>query len=145
MIHHIEYFIHLYHVEKKKNKLRIVGPGPTLAFPYGFFDGANADYKGGACFYLALNESHTFEFAMGEGICTNTKAELMALWALLTVANRMGIPLLNIFGDLAVIINWEKFQASLDSPGFSHYCMDTKRPMSCFSTLSFKHTYREHN
>ena len=105
MIHHIEYFIHLYHVEKRKNKLRIVGPGPTLAFPSGFFDRAAADYKGGAAFYLVLKESHTFEFAMGAGICTNTKAELMALWALLTVANEMGIPLLNIFGDSTVIIN----------------------------------------
>ena len=82
---------------------------------------------------------------MGAGICTNTKAELMALWALLTVANRMGIPLLNIFGDSAVTINWANFQASLDPPDLSHWCMDTRRPMSCFSSLTFKHTYRERN
>ena len=103
--------MHLYPIEKKKIKLRIVGPGPTLVYPCGFFDGAAADYKGGAGFYLALNESHTFEFAMGGDLCTNTKAELMALWALLTVANRMGIPLLNIFGDSAVIINWGKLSS----------------------------------
>ena len=88
MINQIKYFIHLYPIEKKKNKLRIVGPGPTLTYPYGFFDGADADYKGRAGFFLALNESHTFEFAMGGGLCTNTKAELMALWALLTMAKK---------------------------------------------------------
>ena len=122
-----------------------MGPGPTLVYPYSFFDGAVADYKGGAGFYLALNESHTFEFAMGGGLCTNTKAGLMALWALLTVSKRMGIPLLNIFGDSTVIINWANYQASLDYPCLSHWCMDTRIMMSCFSIMSIKHTYREHN
>ena len=96
-----------------------------MVFSYGFFDGAIVDYKGGVGFSLALNESHSFEFAMGVGICTNTKAELMALWALLFVANMMGIPCLNIFGDSTVIINWEKLHASLDPPDLSHWCMDT--------------------
>ena len=74
VIHQIEYFTHLYPVEKKNKKLRIVGPGPTLVYPYGFFDGETTDYKGGAGLFLALNKSHNFEFAMGAGICTNTKA-----------------------------------------------------------------------
>ena len=94
---------------------------------------------------MALNESHTFEFVMGASICTNTKAELMALWALLSMENIMGIPLLNIFGDSAIIINWENFHASLDPPDLSHWCMDTRRLISYFSFLSFSHTYREHN
>ena len=67
-----------------------------------------------------LNESHAFVFAMGAGICTNTKAELMALWVLLSVSKMMGIPCLNIFGDSALIINWENLQVSLDSPDLSH-------------------------
>ena len=58
---------------------------------------------------------------------------------------RMGIPMLNIFGDSTVIINWANYQASLDSPCLSHWCMDTKCLMSFFSNLSIKHTYREHN
>ena len=74
--------MHLYDVEKIKTKLRIVGPSPTLVYPCGFFDGAAADSKGGADFFFSLNESHSYEFAMGGGICTNTRAELLALWAL---------------------------------------------------------------
>ena len=61
-----------------KTKLRIVGPSPTLVYPCGFFDGAVAESKGGAGFYFTLNESHYFEFAMGGGLCTNTKAEILA-------------------------------------------------------------------
>ena len=106
MINQIEYFTHLYPVERLKNKkLKIVRPGPTLVYPLAFFDGPAADYKGGVGFFLVLNESHTFEFVMGASICTNTKAELMALWALLSMENIMGIPLLNNFGDSTVIIN----------------------------------------
>ena len=106
MLHQIEYYSQLYPVSSVKiKKLRIHGPGPSLVFPYGFFGGAAADYKGGVGFSLPMNESHSFEFAMGASICTNTKAELMALWALLSVANMMGIPCWNILGDSAVIIN----------------------------------------
>ena len=128
--------MHFYPVEKMKTKFRIVGPSPI---------GAAANSKGGAGFYLALNESHSFEFAMGGGLCTNARSELLALWALLTVAKVMGIPTLNIYGDSSVIINWASYQASLDSPCLSHWCMDTRRLMSCFSNLSIKHTYQEHN
>ena len=137
--------MHYYHVPKKKTKLRIVGPSPTLVYPCGFFDEVAADCKGGVGFFLALNESHSLNFTMDCGLSTNTKAKLLALWALLDVAVDLGIPSLNIFGDSAVIINWEKCHASLDPPDLSHWCMDTRRLISCFLHLSFSHTYREHN
>ena len=90
MLHQIEYYILLYPDSSIKiKKPRICGPDPYLVFPYGFFDGAAVDYKGGVGFSLVLNESHSFEFAMGASICTNTKAELMALWVLLSVAKMM--------------------------------------------------------
>ena len=80
MLHQIEYYTQLYPVSSVKiKKSRICGPGPSLVFPYGFFDGATADYKGGVGFSLVLNESHSFEFVMGADFCTNTKVELMAL------------------------------------------------------------------
>ena len=82
---------------------------------------------------------------MGAGTCTNTKAELIALWALLLVTKMMGIPLLNIFGDSAVIINWAKGNVALNPPDISHWCMDTRSLISYFHHLSFSHTYREHN
>ena len=82
---------------------------------------------------------------MGAGTCTNTKVELIALWALLLVTKMMGTPLLNIFGDFVVIINWEKGIAALNPPDLSHWCMDTRSLSSCFYLLSFSHTYREHN
>ena len=129
----------------KVKKPSAYGSGPALVFPYGFFDGAAASYNGGVSFYLFLNESHSFEFAMEAGTCTNTKAELIALWALLFVTKMMGIPLLNIFCDSAVIINWAKGNAALNPPNLSHWCMYTRSLSTFFIHLSFSHTYREHN
>ena len=89
----------------KVEKTRAIGPNPSMVYPCGFFDGASANYVGGAGYCLPLNESHSFEFALGLGYSTNTKAELVGLWALLLTSQMMGIPVLHVFGDSSVIIN----------------------------------------
>ena len=76
----------------KVEKPRAIGLEPVLVPPYGFFDGAATKGIGGVGFCLYLKVSHSFEFAMGAGTCTNTKAELIALWALFHVSMSMGIP-----------------------------------------------------
>ena len=76
-----------------------MGQGPVLVYPRGFFDGAFAKGVGGVGYCLILSESHSFEFALGTGSCTNIKAELIGLWALLHTAQMMGIPKLRIYGD----------------------------------------------
>ena len=146
MIQQIVYFSQLYkHAGIKEKKPRAIGAGPVLVFPYGFFDGAATNNSGGVKFCLYLNESHSFEFAFWAGTCTNTKAELIAPWALLHTTQLMGIPKLNIFGDSAVIISWAKGIAALNPPALSHWCRDTRRLFSCFHHLSFSHIFREHN
>ena len=129
----------------KVKKPRVVGSGPVLVFPYGFFDRETANSSGGVGFCLYLNESHSFEFALGVGSCSNTKAELVALWALLYVTLLMGIPKMNIFGDIVIIISWAKGINSLNPPAIGHWCLDTRRLISCFQHLSFSHIFREHN
>ena len=119
--------------------------GPELHYPCRFFDGASSKKVGGVSFCLMLNESHHLEFALGAGPCTNTKAELIGLWALLHTAQMMGIPKLRIFGDSLVIINWEKGTASLSPPELYHWCRDTRKLCSCFLELYFCHIYREFN
>ena len=76
-----------------------MGQGPILVYPYGFFNGASAKGTGGVGYCLLLSESHSLEFALGASPCTNTKAELIGLWALLYTTQMMGIPKLRIYGD----------------------------------------------
>ena len=94
---------------------------------------------------MFLNETHSFEFAMGMGRCTNTKAELVGLWALLLITQMMGIPTLRVFGDSSVIINWAKGTATLSPPELHYWCRETRKLFSHFLELSFSHIYREHN
>ena len=122
-----------------------MGPGPDLVYPCGFLDGASAKNVGGVGFCLFLNESHSFEFSLGMGNCTNTKAELVGLWALLHTSQMMGIPTLKIFGDSTVIINWVKGTTTLSPPELHHWCRDTRKLCSCFLELSFYHIYHEYN
>ena len=145
IIHWVESLFHLYPVLKLKKKIRCIGISPQIFFPCGFFDGAAAGNIGGAGFVLLLSESHTLDFSLWCGRSTNTRAELLAFWALLAVSKHLGIPLLTIFGDSLFIINWANKNASLDSPCLGHWCNDIRSLMSNFSWLTIKHIYREHN
>ena len=79
----------------------------------GFFDGAAVEGIGGAGIYLAINSNHCFHIKLGCGGSTNTRAKLLAMWALMRWALTLGLPTLQIFGDSSVIINWALGKASL--------------------------------
>ena len=145
IIQQVEYLFHLHPVPKLKKKIRCIGTNPRILFPCGFFDGVAAENFGGARFMMLLSDSHTLGFSLGCGRSTNTRAELLALWALLAVSKHLGIPLLTIFGNSLFIVNWANMTASLDSPSLSHWCKDIRSLMLNFSPLTLKHIYHEHN
>ena len=130
---------------RKAKKHRALGSGPALVYPCGFFNGTSTKNIGGVGICLYLNKSHSFEFALGTGTCTNTKAELIGLWALLHIAQMMGSPTLKIFWDSSVIINWVKGTDALSPPKLSHWCRGIRKLCTCFLNMSFYHIYREHN
>ena len=105
LLKQIEDLIHLYPVPQKKRSRRLVDPGPLISYPCGFFDGAAAENIGGAGFVILMDASYSINFSLGCGRSTNTRAELLALWAILMVSKQMGIPLITIFGDSLVIIS----------------------------------------
>ena len=82
---------------------------------------------------------------MGCGRSTNTKSELMALWAILSVSKDLGIPLQSLFGGSLVIISWATGKGSLNLPHLNHWCDDLRDLLQNFSDLILKHIYREHN
>ena len=82
---------------------------------------------------------------MGCGRSTNTRAELLALWAILRIGILMGIPLQMIYGDSLVIISWVNKFSALDVPSLMHWCKDIRYMLQQSRPVIFKHTYREHN
>ena len=84
-------------------------------------------------------------FKLGCGSSTNTRAELLALWASLRVAKDIGLPYLHIFGDSSMIINWENRESIVDMVNLEAWCYNTRFLMSSFTWVDFSHVYREHN
>ena len=145
LIFRIEGLLNTYPAPTKSYKIRKIGPKPVLTFPCGFFDGAAADNISGSGFVIYLNEQHYFCFSIGSGLGTNTRAELLASWAVLRVSQMMGIPIQLIFGDSLVIISWLNRSSALDVPSLMHWCKDIRNLLLLAPQVIFKHIFREHN
>ena len=50
---------------------------------------------------------------MKAGIGTNTRAKVLSLWALLSVAGRRGVRRIAIAGDSKIVIGWAKGESYL--------------------------------
>ena len=94
---------------------------------------------------IYLNENHYFSFSLGCGCSTNTRAELLAFWAVLRVSLMMGLPIHLIYGDSMVIISWLNGFSTLDIPSLMHWCDDTKEMLQLVPLMIFKHTFCAHN
>ena len=94
---------------------------------------------------IYISETHYFCFSLGCGSSTNTRAELLALWAVLRVSYLMGLPIRSIYGDSMVIISWINELSALDLPSFIHWCEDIKHMKRLAPQVIFMHIYREHN
>ena len=130
---------------RKKHSVRRIGPKPLMIYPCGFFDGASTSSAAGIGYCVHINENHHLEFALGVGYGSNTKAELLGLWAVLHSSQMMGIPLARIYGDSQVIIHWANGISALSPPELSHWCRETQNLLKSIKYLSIIHIYREHN
>ena len=74
----------------------------------GYFDGASQDggYRcvAGALLISPILGNYSVKWNCGFG--TNTRAELLALWSILHLANSMGIDAIQIVGDSRIIVDW---------------------------------------
>ena len=94
---------------------------------------------------IYLSETHYYGFSIGCGECTNTRAELLALWSVLRVCQLMGLPIKMIYGDSLVIISWFNRISTLDLPTLKHWCDDINSMLRLAPPVSFNHIFREHN
>jgi ribonuclease HI len=111
----------------------------------GFFDGAT---QGGVCgvgFVLQENHSRFFRGWMGGGINANTKAEMLGLWALLTMDLKLDLECLQVFGDSQVIINWAMGKGKLRNIVHQHWGKIIRECVASFDSIEFMHIFRELN
>jgi ribonuclease HI len=117
--------------------------GHTLAC----FDGA-ASSNGLCCGAGGFFKSHPRKITKwflccGEG--TNTKAELLGLWATLTLASLWSINQLFVLGDSRIVIDWASQKSSLHSVSIESWLEKTRALSSSFTDINFLHISREHN
>ena len=117
----------------------------SINYHYHFFEGETTNNMGGAGFTLDIYQSHSFCFKMGCGPSTNTRAELLVLWALLVFVVYMGFPSLFVRGDFSVVINWKNSKVSLSKLNLDYWCDIIMKIKQGFLLLDFRHVYREHN
>ena len=91
-----------------KPNVRLIGDPPECIFPMVFFDGVAAEQVGGVGACIWISEHHFLSIKLGCGHSTNTRDEMLALWASLYIAKDIGLPYLHVFDDSSVIINWAK-------------------------------------
>ena len=61
------------------------------------------------------------------------------------ISKEIVLPNLHIFGDSLVVINWAKEVSSLYIVSLEAWCNNIRRLIASFSSVDFKHVYREHN
>jgi ribonuclease HI len=69
----------------------------------------------GAGGVIKLPDSTVYRWFINCGIGTNTKAELMGVWATLILAKQWNIQKIQILGDSKVVIDWLNHRGKLQA------------------------------
>jgi ribonuclease HI len=116
-------------------------------FTLACFDGA-AQSNGLCCGAGGTFKSHpsrVTKWFINCGAGSNTKAELMGLWATLTLATFWSINQLQILGDSRVIIDWINHKCNLNTVNIKCWKQKTLDLAKNFKDLSIHHIYRVHS
>jgi ribonuclease HI len=111
------------------------------------FDGAalSGGKQCGAGGVIKTLESTVYRWFINCGDGTNTKAELLGVWATLTLATHLSLQKLQVLGDSKVIIEWLNNRGRLQASAIEGWKLRTKELIKYFQEISFQHIFREFN
>jgi hypothetical protein len=113
----------------------------------GWFDGVSKATRlnSGARGIINTWDNHIYKWTLNCGPGSNTRAELMGAWALLTLASRIFINDLHVKGVLMIVINWLRDKGRLQV--ISLECRKDRLVdlIKLFQHISFDHVYRDDN
>jgi ribonuclease HI len=127
---------------QKKVKIHILEGTPT-----GWFDGATQSngLQSGAGGLIRITENSHYRWTFNCGPGSNTRAELLGVWATLHLETRLNIEVLQIFGDSRIIIDWLNSRGKLQVISLLGWKDRIRELQSTFRKINFTHIYREHN
>jgi ribonuclease HI len=116
-------------------------------FTAGWFDGATQSNgqlsgEGGV---LRINKHMVYKWTFNCGPGTNTRVERLGVWETLTLATRLHILDLQVFGDSRIIIDWLNQKGKLQAISLECWKDRIKDLNEAFRTINFTHIYRDNN
>jgi ribonuclease HI len=113
----------------------------------GWFDGAaqQSGQNSGAGGVIRVNDHQSYKWFFNCGPGTNTRAELLGVWALLTLASRLSISDLLVQGDSKIVIEWLQGKGRLQVVSLECWKDRILEIIKHFRKISFTHVFREGN
>jgi ribonuclease HI len=113
----------------------------------GWFDGAAEATRlnSGAGGIIKTRDNRIYKWTLNCGPGSNTRAELMGAWALLTLASRLFINDLHVKGDSMIVINWLRDKGRLQVISLECWKDRLVDLIKLFQHISFDHVYRDDN
>jgi ribonuclease HI len=99
----------------------------------------------GAGGHIRINGYISYKWYLNCGSRTNTKEELLGVWALLTLASRLSILEIHVQGDSNIIIEWLKGKSHLQVATLECWKVRIGELIKLFQKITFSHVYREYN
>jgi len=109
--------------------------------PIGFFDGVAVNDFCGAGIYIKLSSDHSYKthFAGGKG--NNMKEEILGLWGLLFLGQRLSICKLMAAGDSKVTIDWINDCSNLNLIYLHNWKEQIRSLKTRFEDIQFMHIH----
>jgi len=116
-----------------------------ISFPSGFFDGAEKNGRCGCGVVLYIDAVVSYRIHWYEGMGTNTRAELVALWGLLLFIAEKQVSVIHIYGDLKTIVDGFSDRSHFNLLELRYWRMCTSELLSIFQDYNIQQIFRESN
>jgi ribonuclease HI len=112
-----------------------------------WFDGAsqNNGTLCGAGGIIRTGGNTYYRWTLNCGMGTNTRAELLGVWASLSLAHRLGIDQLQVLGDSKIVVDWLNHKCNLFVSSLLGWMEKIRILVTLFNDIKFDHIYREEN
>lgn len=110
-----------------------------------FFDGACKQRHCGCGALIVIEPGRFYHFWWEGGRGTNNKANIIALWGILSCSRWLGLEIVHIYGDAEGIIEWVKGRSLFSPTILSNWMSHIRNFADSFQNISFGHIYREQN
>ena len=116
-----------------------------ISLPALYFDGASVDGMAGCGAWIKLTESERYHMYGCGGPGSNNKAEVMALWGGLHIAQDLQVQGVSIYGDSLLVINWITNKYQMKSSHLQGWLERTQSLWQRLGCPPINHIYRESN